>query len=96
MRKITNQVVGAFVRQQPKKSGNTVSVGEALYLHGNKIAEWRGDGGRNPELWITTAGWSTATTKDRLNGIPGVSVNSKNYELYLNGQRWDGNWVRVF
>jgi hypothetical protein len=90
-RKITKQIVGAFLRREPKRSRNTVSVGEALYLYGNKIAEWRGG-----ELWISTAGWNTVTTRERLNALPNVRVNMKRYELSLNGYRWDGNWVRVF
>lgn len=90
MRKITDKVVGAFNSKQKKNLGNTVSTGEALYLHGNRIAEWR-----NNELWITNAGWPTVTTKERLNAIFGVSIYQKDYQWYLNGQPWDGEWVKI-
>ena len=64
--------------------------GEALFLHANKIAEFRADG-----LWITTAGWDTNTTRERLNGLHGVSVYRRKGELFLNGKAWDGEWTNV-
>lgn len=90
MRKITSQIVGAFNYRHAAKLANTESTGNALYLHGNKIAEWREDG-----LWITNAGWSSNTTKERLNGLRGVSIYQKDYQWYLNGKKWDGSWVNV-
>lgn len=88
MRKITEQVVGAFERRQSKKVGNTETDGTSLWLFGNKIAEYR-EGG----IWITNAGWSSPTTKERLNGIYGVHITQKKGEWFLNGHRWDGEWV---
>ena len=90
MRKITQQIVGAFNWHNAAKLGNTESTGDALYLHGNKIAEWRKDG-----LYITNAGWSSNTTKERLNGLRGVSIYQKNFTWYLNGQEWGGGWINV-
>jgi len=90
MRTITKTVVGVFNQKLAKSSGNTRSNGTELFLHGNKIADWRADG-----LWITDAGWNSTTTKDRLNGIPGVKVCQSNYKWFLNGQEWDGNWIKV-
>jgi hypothetical protein len=90
MRKVTQQAVAAFMNGYNFKSGNTEVRNNAMYLHGNKIAEWR-DG----ELWITNAGWSSNTTKGRLNGIPGVSIQQKNYVWYLNGYHWQGQWIKV-
>jgi len=90
MRKITAEVVGAFNNKEAKRMNNTESTGEALYLHGNKIAEYR-DG----DLWITNAGWMSNTTKERLNGIEGVSVHQKKGVWYLNDVEWDGEWIKV-
>ena len=88
MRKITEQVVGAFERRQRKVVGNTETDGTCLWLFGNKIAEYR-EGG----IWITNAGWSSPTTKERLNGIYGVHITQKKGEWFLNGHRWGGEWV---
>jgi len=90
MRKITDKIVGAFNSRQAKSLGNTVSDGQALYLHGNKIAKWC-----NKDIWITNAGWFSNTTKERLNAIFGVSIYQKNYQWYLNGQPWGGEWIKV-
>jgi hypothetical protein len=88
MRKITEQVVGAFQTGQPRKIGNTRTNGITLFLHDNEIAEHRADG-----IWITNAGWNSPTTKERLNGITGVHIVQKKGEWYLNGHRWDGEWI---
>ena len=48
-----------------------------------------------PVLEISTAGWDTSTTRDRLNGIAGVSVGRRAGDLYLNGETWDGKWTEV-
>lgn len=90
MRKVTQKVCRAFEYQQSASCGNSHTDGSALFLHGNKIAEWR-DG----ELFITNAGWSTNTTKERLNGLHGVNIHQKDYTWYLNGVEWDGSWVKV-
>ena len=90
MRKITRGVTTAFLNRVPKTMGNTHTDGTALYLHGNKIAEYRED-----ELYITSAGWETNTTKERLNALPGVSITQKNWNWYLNSEPWNGQWVKV-
>lgn len=90
MRQITRNAVAAFIGGYNFNSGNTQVMDNALYLHGNKIAELR-----NGELWITIAGWNTHTTKERLNGLPNVHIQQKNYVLYLNGYAWNGRWVKV-
>lgn len=90
MRKITLEIVTAFEGRYAKTQGNTHTDGTTLYLHGNAIAQWR-DG----ELWVTSAGWETVTTKERLNGIDGVHVTQKDYQWYLNGKEWNGEWVNV-
>lgn len=71
-------------------SGNTTTDGKALFLHGNKIAEKRNDG-----VYISNAGWFTATTKERLNAISGVRIYQKSGKWFLNEQPWDGQWIKV-
>jgi hypothetical protein len=90
MRKVTQQIVDAFLRGESKKVGNTLTDGVAIWLHQNKIAEMRGNG-----LWISNAGWASNTTKERLNGLPEVSIQQKRGEWYLNGHAWRGEWVHV-
>lgn len=96
MRKITKQAVEAFNAGRDWKSGNTevrvVADTVSLVLHGNLIAIRETVTG---ELRITNAGWRTATTKERLNGLDGVSIIQKDRAWYLNGERWDGDWVNV-
>lgn len=44
---------------------------------------------------VCDGGWSSNTTKERLNGLPGVRVNQKDYEWFLNGEPWNGNWTTI-
>jgi len=89
-RKVTTQIVSAFIAGSQLKVGNSRTDGQALYLHGNKIAEKREDG-----LYISNAGWQSNTTKERLNGIPGVSILQRNWDWFLNGNAWDGTWTKI-
>jgi hypothetical protein len=90
-RKITQESVQKFLDGVPfKKSNMEVSREGTIYylkLHGNKIAALESDG----KMWVSSAGWRSNTTKERLNGLPGVRVNQKNYQWYLNGNAWDGS-----
>ena len=90
MRLVTQKIVDAFVQGRNLKVGNTRSFDGAIYLHDNKIAEYRADG-----LWITNAGWMSNTTKERLNGLPFVRINQCDFRWYLNGVRWGGEWIHV-
>jgi hypothetical protein len=96
MKKVTETIANAFAQGSKKSIGNTETDGNAFYLHGNKIAEWREDG-----LHMTLAGWNTATTRERLNGIAEVlglkvSFTQKAFEPYLNGKLIDKNaWHNV-
>ena len=95
MRKITQQATKAFVDQCNFKSGNTAveSRGGTTYLslHGHYIATYiEGEG-----LYVSTCGWNTPTTRERLNGLPGVKVNMVKGQLYLNGEEWDGSVKQV-
>jgi len=44
---------------------------------------------------ITNAGWQSNTTKERLNGLSGVSIYQKNFQWFLNGKPWNGDWITV-
>jgi len=90
MRQITQNLCEAFMSRSKKTNGNTSTDGVTFYLHGNAIAQWRDDG-----LYVTHAGWPTVTTKERLNGLNGVSIHQAKGEWYLNGHKWDGSWVKV-
>ena len=85
MRKVTKIVVGAFLARRKATVGNTFTNGEELYLHGNRIARHTDAG-----IEITNCGWTSSTTKERLNAIPGVSITQKNWEWDLNGEKWNG------
>jgi hypothetical protein len=91
MRKVTAQVVGAFLGRLSCCVGNSHTDGQALYLHGNKIARRTDAGG----IEISHAGWATRTTKERLNAIPNVYINQKGGVWHLNGVIWDGDWTAV-
>lgn len=99
MRKITKQAVAAFNAGRDWKSGNTEVCVEgdtvSLYLHGNCIAARPLVSEAAGSLRISNQGWSTVTTKDRLNALDGVSISQKNFQWYLNGKLWDGSWVNV-
>ena len=90
MRKITERVITAFLNGITYRERNTESRNQALYLHGNKIAWWRGN-----ELWISNCGWKSMTTKERLNALPNVSISQKAGKWYLNGMEWNGKPICV-
>lgn len=94
MRKITNNVSNAFENNRAFKSGNdTVTVSDEstqMRLHGNLIAEKI-----KGKLFISNCGWQTNTTKERLNGLSGVSIQQKKGTWYLNGKEWNGERIEV-
>jgi len=95
MRKITKEAVSKFLSKETfRKSNMSVEESYGVYklkLHGNTIATIDELG----VLSVSNAGWASNTTKERLNGLPGVSVNQKNWNWYLNGVEWDGSWKRI-
>ena len=97
MKKITTQAVDAFMNARPfKKDNMTIEVlpnVTIMKLFGNRIAYRYNDPERT--LSISTTGWFTKTTKERLNAIPGVHINQKNWQWYLNGEVWDGQLIDV-
>lgn len=94
MTKITSDAIRAFNDGYKFTQGNTsVRAGDnrvSLYLHHKRIA-YR----ENCQLFISACGWPTKTTKDRLNGLSGVSIAQKKGQWYLNGRAWDGSQVNV-
>lgn len=91
-----NKASLAFSQGKEGQTSNTVSTGRELFLFGNKIAEWRADG-----LYISNGGYEPAkgilsmTTKARLNDLPNVRVYAKNRKAILNGQEWNGEWIKI-
>ena len=74
MRKISEQVITAFLAGKPKRNGNTTTDGKTLYLYGNKIAEFVGQ-----DLAIYDGGFASATTKERLNSLLQLVRTDRNF-----------------
>ena len=99
-RKITRDAVSALYGDKGFKRSNTEVVHgydgrekcASMYLFNKEIV--RIDGGK---LSIRTAGWATSTTKERLNGLPGVSIYQKDFQWYLNDRPWEDHyqWTAV-
>lgn len=94
MRKITRDAVDAFYGGYNYKNSNTEVIHEGTatvyLLHNNGIARRIND-----KIAISLAGWNTNTTRERLNGLRGVKVTTKKGQAYLNGEKWDGEWITV-
>ena len=75
-----------------------------LFLHGNMIAKMvkqHINGEYQSTISITSAGWKTATTKERLNGLlhhlnADYSIQQRDYEWYLNDEYWNGDMITVW
>ena len=98
MKKITKQASDALVAGRVFKGNNTECDGKNLYLFGNKIARVS----ENGVLYITNSGYSTATTKERLNALPFVNIRQRNFTWYLANtaedgeyREWDGSWIKI-
>jgi hypothetical protein len=96
MRVVTSKVTGAWRQGKRLTVGNTRTDGRNIWLHGNCIARTTDSG----SIEISTAGWPTSTTRDRLNGILrslGIRayVSQRDYALFYCDQPWDGGWMRV-
>lgn len=62
-----------------------------LYLFNNLIAIHTHD----KRLFITSAGWNSTTTRERLNALPNIWVRTRNGQMFLNDGKWDGSWTEV-
>ncbi len=90
-RKGTDLVVSAFLSGKRAKAGNTVTDGTSMFLHGNEIARIDGN-----VLSISLGGYQyTVTTAEKLNSLPGVTLNKRGPRIILNGSDWDGDWIEV-
>lgn len=69
MRKITQRIATAFHSHNRLSISNTMTDGESVWLHGNKIIKRE-----NNEIYFSLAGWNTLTTRERINGIVGNKV----------------------
>lgn len=96
-RKITNAAIYNFISANKWQSGNTQVVVlpnvTVLKLFGNEIA-FRYNDSENT-VSISNCGYQTVTTKERLNGIPGVRINQKKGIWYLNDKEWDGSLTDI-
>ena len=96
MRKISEEIARAFYEGRVKRMSNTHTDGHSIYLHGNEIArKLEGVTGRTLAVSVTLAGWNTNTTRDRLNALEGVKVNTKQGQAFLNGEKWEGGWIAI-
>jgi len=94
MRMITKRAFQAFKMNKNFKLDNTKVVSDSrstsMYLHGNEIARKCHETGM---VEVTTAGWNTPTTKERLK--PFICVHSINYNLHMDGMPWSGDWTCI-
>ena len=101
MRKITQEACSAFEEWWNFKKSNTevirYDVRIEMRLHGNLIAYSDVTG-----TYISNGGWlnpktkrPSNTTKERLNGLTGVHIQQKDFVWYLNGEAWDGDWIKI-
>ena len=97
MKIVTQNAVAYFRNGGNTKFNNTEVVTEngvsKMYLFGKLIATLEHNVGG--VMKITNAGWQSNTTKERLNGLPNVSIKQKKGDWYLNGELWDGQLKQV-
>jgi hypothetical protein len=98
MRKVTAQSIESFTNNVSFKSQNMkieVRNNETfMYLHNNMIAHKYDN---NSKLFISTCGWESNTTKERLNGLlyhynlPRIS--QKSFVWYLGDNEFKGTKI---
>ena len=101
MRVVTRKITNAWRKGERLTVGNTRTDGYNIWLHGNCIVRTTDMGA----IQISTAGWNTSTTRERLNGflhaagLPYTGVFNRRGELYFgthdNRTPWDGEWMTV-
>ena len=95
MRKITKESIKAFYNREPFKKSNMIVENKEektyLKLFENAIAILD----EVNDLFITTAGWNSVTTRERLNGLSGIRLGTKKEQLYLNNIPWDGKLTNI-
>lgn len=94
MRKITQEAVQALLNYKNYSKGNTTikfnGLVSEMFLYGKCIARYNPKG-----LEVNHCGYLTNTTKERLNGIPGVCIQQKKGVWYLNGKEMLDGWNKV-
>ena len=65
MRKESLKIARAFAEGKRAAAARTMTDGNAIWLHGNRIAQREDDGA----IWVTLAGWGSVTTRERLNTL---------------------------
>lgn len=98
MRKIEEKMITAIKEAKSYKKDNTevtYDLGNnqvVIHLHGNLIAYVDNDVFK---LYLSDAEYRTKTTKSRLNTILSLydlgKIYSKNYQWYLNDEKWTGS-----
>ena len=88
--KSISRIIKAFYEGKTAKDKHDRCKNYNLYYRDNLIAYIK-----QGQLWISSAGWRTNTTKSRLNQLGKFSLTQKNYTWYINGFEWDGNWINV-
>ena len=92
-RKISVEAADALMKGYKYKNSNTevkklISEIYALVLHGTEIAWHDLDAG---DLLVHDGDYPSTVTKERLNALPNVQVNTQQGDLYLNGKMWPAN-----
>tara|TARA_Y100000401_G_C8265765_1_gene195700 strand:+ start:387 stop:689 length:303 start_codon:yes stop_codon:yes gene_type:complete len=98
MKAITRDSINAFMQNKEFKKQNMIvdtvkNHFTGLYLHNNLIAIRYHD--KPKEILIQNCGWFSNTTKERLNGLPNVSIKQKDFVWYLNGKEWNGRQTKI-
>lgn len=93
---ISEEAATALMKHKTFNKSNTqVRVNDdgdyELYLFDNLIAKHTHD----KRLFITSAGWNSSTTRERLNAIPNIWVTSSKNQMLLNNGKWDGKWTEI-
>jgi hypothetical protein len=98
MKAITKDSINAFMQDTEFKRQNMrvdiiSGVATGLYLHDNLIAiKYHVE---PKELFISNCGWFSNTTKERLNALPNVHIQQKNFKWFLNGKQWNGKQTKI-
>lgn len=96
MRKITRDAIVAFITGECFYRDNTIVESNdnvsILRLHGNEIATRCNKTG---VITVSDGGYQSNTTKERLNGIPNVTVHQKKFKWFLNGIEWSGRAAMI-
>ena len=92
MKQITKKIKNAFEQGKSLKVGNTETDGKTVWLHGSPIVKRDFDG----LIRASLAGYNTQVTRERVNGITGLSFRQKKGKAVLNDQEINSSdWFAV-